>query len=611
MRRLFVLIAAAVFTVSAAAPVAAATVKKTDFKGAIMVRSAESLTLRPGEKYTFRIGVKNTGVATWSKTGTKFLSVYTYFPKYRTSVVRDTSWYRSDQPAKLTDTTVAPGQIGYFEFIIHAPSKLGTYNEGFWLAAEDFTWVDGTQFKIPIVVSNTVAVKPPPAPAPAPSPAPTPTPTPPPVAVTPSPVSAPLSGLLMIKSFSDRVLATGGQVVTITAGFKNTGTVNWLTRILRVRGTTIASASSNFVSDTWPNDHEPSRIREPISSGNIGYFTFQISAPAQRGDYTLPLKLVVDDVDVPGTDFDIPVTVTEDSPQLPTQEIPITTGGSEPNIRVGLWKPTGSALMSNSSSFEIHDASGALLTTIPAETQIEIYYNRVNGIAVVSSPAGSWMSAVPVRFVPTTPDALWRIPNFAGWDATAYENRFRGTMELNYFQPSDNVWLIEELPLEQYMRGLAETSNISHIEYQKALVVAARTYAYFVHSIGGKYALFDVLPSAADQVYRGYGSETIRPNVVSAVESTRGMLVTYNNEIVVTPYFSRSDGRTRSWQEVWCCKVKPWLVGVPAPHDAGLQLWGHGVGMSAHDALGWANDGKTYDWILNYFYTGTSLKKIY
>jgi peptidoglycan hydrolase-like amidase len=56
---------------------------------------------------------------------------------------------------------------------------------------------------------------------------------------------------------------------------------------------------------------------------------------------------------------------------------------------------------------------------------------------------------------------------------------------------------------------------------------------------------------------------------------------------------------------------KPWLVSVPAPHDIGKTLWGHGVGMSASDALGWADDGKTYDWILKYFYTGTVLKKIY
>ena len=35
--------------------------------------------------------------------------------------------------------------------------------------------------------------------------------------------------------------------------------------------------------------------------------------------------------------------------------------------------------------------------------------------------------------------------------------------------------------------------------------------------------------------------------------------------------------------------------------------WGHGVGMSQYGALGYANDGWTYDQILAHFYTGAEL----
>ena len=35
--------------------------------------------------------------------------------------------------------------------------------------------------------------------------------------------------------------------------------------------------------------------------------------------------------------------------------------------------------------------------------------------------------------------------------------------------------------------------------------------------------------------------------------------------------------------------------------------WGHGVGMSQYGALGFANDGWTYDQILAHFYTGAQL----
>jgi hypothetical protein len=324
----------------------------------------------------------------------------------------------------------------------------------------------------------------------------------------------------------------------------------------------------------------------------------------------LSLKLVIDGSDVPGATIDIPVTVTEDAPQLPTQEIPITTGQGEPNMRVGLWSPNGQVLLLNSSSFALVNDQGATLATVPANAIATIGYNKESKIVVANTPSGTFTSNQLMRFVPSDPAGLFQVPNFGGWTATSYVNQFRGTMELNYYEPNNNVWLIEELPLEQYLRGLGETSNDSAPEFQKALVVAARNYAYFVHSIGGKYALFDVQAGAADQVYRAYGSETIRPNLVEAVEETRGQVVIYNDDVVVTPYFSRSDGRTRAWGEVWNGS-KPWLVSVPAPHDVGKTLWGHGVGMSASDALGWAVDGKTYDWILKYFYTGTTLKKIY
>ena len=601
----------------------AAAVKKSVYAGVIVSNPSAALSLKPGASATITVSLKNTGTATWSKTGTQFVSVYTYVPKYRTSVFYDKSWYKNDEPALMKEKTVKPGATATFIFKLTAPVKTGTYSEGFNIGVENTAWIIGSQFTIPITVASAV-VK-------APTPPITVAPVAPPVATVPVSIpatnnsqlttnnSSPLAAQLMIKSFQDRITVAGGATAHISVGFKNIGTAVWLTRVLHVLDAHIADAGSTPVSlaaASWPNALEPSRIREQISPGNVGFFNFDVQGPPARGNYDLSLKLVIDGADVPGATLDIPVTVTEDAPQLPTQEIPIAPGGAtstaQPNIRVGLWNVPGGAVLLNSSSFNVVGATGVTLATIPAGATVTVGFNRETKMVVVSASGGQqYTSPVPVRFVPTDPNGLFQVPNFAGWTATSYVNQFRGTMELNYYQPSDNVWLIEELPIEQYLQGLGETSNSSAPEFQKALVVAARNYAFFVHSIGGKYALFDVETGAADQVYRAYGSETIRPNVVAAVQATAGQMVTYNGDIVVTPYFSRSDGHTRAWQDVWCCQTKPWLVSVPAPHDAGQTLWGHGVGMSASDALGWANDGKTYDWILKYFYTGTVLKKIY
>ena len=68
--------------------------------------------------------------------------------------------------------------------------------------------------------------------------------------------------------------------------------------------------------------------------------------------------------------------------------------------------------------------------------------------------------------------------------------------------------------------------------------------------------------------------------------------------------------RSRSYAEVWG-KDNPWLVSKPCPYDEGQTLWGHGVGMSASDAVGRANDGWNWQDILKYYYTGIDLTQRY
>ena len=163
------------------------------------------------------------------------------------------------------------------------------------------------------------------------------------------------------------------------------------------------------------------------------------------------------------------------------------------------------------------------------------------------------------------------------------------------------------------MKGLGETSNSSAFEYQKALLTAARTFAFYhwEHNTKRVKEFFHITGYADDQVYRGYDHEMRSPNIVRAAEESRGAIVTYQGRLALTPYFSRSDGRTRDWSEVWYGTVD-WLKSVPTPCDQrkGRQLWGHGVGMSATEALCMAGEqGMNWTSILKYFYTGTEVTR--
>ena len=154
---------------------------------------------------------------------------------------------------------------------------------------------------------------------------------------------------------------------------------------------------------------------------------------------------------------------------------------------------------------------------------------------------------------------------------------------------------------------------MSPSEFQRTLLTTARTYALYHVQRGTKHAdEYYTVDARYDQVYRGYGHEARTPTISAAVDATRGQIVTYQGRLAITPYFSRSDGRTRGWGEVWGGAANyPWLISVPVPQDIGRTLWGHGVGMSATGALDMANEGKTYMQILAHFYQGTDVRRAY
>ena len=176
--------------------------------------------------------------------------------------------------------------------------------------------------------------------------------------------------------------------------------------------------------------------------------------------------------------------------------------------------------------------------------------------------------------------------------------------------------LINDITLEDYLKGLAEEPDSEPYEKQRAFAIAARTYAaYYTDPHHRK---FPGMPYDGDdsparfQAYGGLTFERQNAAWVKAVLSTSGKVLTKDGEIIRAPYFSSDDGRTRSPEEagwnnfpfasVFSSKEDPWCEG--------LELRGHGVGMSGCGAKGQANDGEMAEEILRYYYPGTVLKTL-
>jgi len=90
--------------------------------------------------------------------------------------------------------------------------------------------------------------------------------------------------------------------------------------------------------------------------------------------------------------------------------------------------------------------------------------------------------------------------------------------------------LIDTLPLEDYMAGLAEEPDTEPAEKQKAFAVAARTYAdYYLSPDHRKFPgmPYDGSDSPATfQDYKGLSFESGNPRWLQAVQATANMILT-------------------------------------------------------------------------------------
>ncbi|MHB8160420.1 MAG: SpoIID/LytB domain-containing protein, partial [Thermoleophilia bacterium] len=269
-------------------------------------------------------------------------------------------------------------------------------------------------------------------------------------------------------------------------------------------------------------------------------------------------------------------------------------------------------------TYEARDGNGVLLATLGAGQIATVGYSKVVGTYSMQAPGVSRTGTSQIRFTAT--GGIMKVSSYHDiptWNTTLDDNKFRGTIEVRYSPVSDAIWVVNELPVEDYMKGIAESDSSAPAEFLKTMTVTARSYAIWHLDRNGKYGASEIFHlknsrngNGDDQVYKGYGLEARFPELVSAVNATSGQVVTYDGAVAMTSYFSNSDGRTRSAQEAWGVTYWPWLQSVSDPDCAGMSLNGHGVGLSGTGALARAGRGNSYSTILGYYYTGTAISPV-
>ncbi|MDP4007871.1 MAG: SpoIID/LytB domain-containing protein [Candidatus Peregrinibacteria bacterium] len=360
-----------------------------------------------------------------------------------------------------------------------------------------------------------------------------------------------------------------------------------------------------------------------IKPGETTKIYFDLRAPEKEGKYFVNFIFRHKDVRLTKKQMRFDFIVSKDSTEVytaPTRqniEVDNTSIGQD-TIRVAL-PFEGNPSITSDTNLRVYDSSGKDLNNgsiIKSGTNLTVSY--MNGKYEVAIGNKKITTDKYVRI--GSEGGILRIINFSNpplWNPNLNDNEYRGVLEVRAID--SKLMVINELPLEQYLYGIAEVSNTDHVEKIKTLAVIARTYAkYYIDRRGTAEVKFPGKPYDLDsspdvsQKYLGYGLEKRSPKIKAGIDATRGEVVTYEDKIVKTPYFNTTDGTaTKSAAEVWGWKNTPYLVSVPDPLCESKTFSGHGVGLSGCGATAAAERGYSYKDIIKYYYIGVEIKDLY
>jgi stage II sporulation protein D len=150
---------------------------------------------------------------------------------------------------------------------------------------------------------------------------------------------------------------------------------------------------------------------------------------------------------------------------------------------------------------------------------------------------------------------------------------------LGFYVDFNRMMAINLVDIDKYIAGVveAESGPNAHIEFYKAQVLLARTYAYghMERHVGEGFNLCDGVHC---QAYKG--KSTKNPSIIKATEETKGQVVVdSNNELIVGSFHANCGGQTANSGDVWVtsydylvsvddlyCKGQPssqWEIRIP------------------------------------------------
>jgi hypothetical protein len=540
------------------------------YEGQIVEKSAETVAMEDAATKNVWVKIKNIGSRTWQG-GKDSLNTY---PASRDSIFQGVDWVPYYFTADVLSQNVAPGQTATFSFNLSSPANTkGNFTESFMGTVAGGTPIIGTQVNYYVQVTPRY------------------------------------DGVVTFQTAPDLTLKPLERYL-YNVDVRNTGTRTWTNtgdNFVAMNAINPIGRTSAFKDPTWPEVFRPTKLTSPasVAPGQTGRFSFWLQAPNTTADYDEQFKLVAEHVMwMPSSLIDI--------------NIHVKTLRPESTIKVGIKDLPQIQVTGNGSFKAVRGGDGFVLGNFTSGQVATVTVEGGNSYYRVAGPGVNATTSDYVRFIPNGSTIL-KISNYhdiPSWDTSLDDNQFRGNILAWRSGATGKFWAINELPVESYLKGIAEQSNTTNATHLRTMAIAERTYAQYNidHSTKHTNEHYDLNNTSGDQVYKGYGFEIRSPNVAAAVNDTKGKMITYGGQVIVAPYFSRSDGRTRSWTEVWGGSTSdhPYAISVDDHwSEPSSACSGHCVGLSAYGANTQALEGKTYEQILKYYFTGVAITDYY
>ncbi len=205
-------------------------------------------------------------------------------------------------------------------------------------------------------------------------------------------------------------------------------------------------------------------------------------------------------------------------------------------------------------------------------------YNPMTGLLLSASSVGKkdFMDSVPegLRWGDLLPgiSRIRIVPNDARSTILVNGIEYRGCIEVS--AQHDKVNVVNEVDIERFLKSTLSCEFPSELnsEVMEALAIIARTNAYYLISQQPR-AMWQV--EAQDSGYQGHAITLQNLQVDQAINNTRHIVMTYNNEPFAATWNKNSAGKTADFATIFRKDVKaPEGVAAPlAAHEREKHSW--------------------------------------